>query len=188
MVSRLHEQLSDRDSRRAHVCASVCVCTCAVRKRGETCTVVVHTCMCVCVCVCVSVVIDFGFIAGSRAVLYLGPNQSVSLTASRDLPAGGVCVCVCVCMCVCAKERERERERGSLKGGAADGCAEQNGLLGAGSTPPSRFQCPRLSLTGHSQGDLLFYNTHLHRYTHRHTHTCTDNAIVKKYYNIIQTD
>ncbi|CAJ1068515.1 Hypothetical predicted protein, partial [Xyrichtys novacula] len=51
-----------------------------------------------------------------------------------------------------------ERGRKS-KGVDVDGCAEQNGLLGAGSTPPSRFQRPRLSVTGHSQGDLLFYNT-----------------------------
>lgn len=67
-------------------------------------------------------------------------------------------------MCVCACVPKRERESGSRGWGwGADVCAEQNSLLGAGSTPPSQFQCPRLSLTGHSQGDLLFffYNTHL---------------------------
>lgn len=72
-------------------------------------TVGVHSCVCLYVClhtllqkkknhrerftvavrVLVHVIIDFGFITGSRAVLYLGPNQSVSLTISWDLPAGG---------------------------------------------------------------------------------------------------
>lgn len=61
-------------------------------------------------------------------------------------------------MCVRACVPKRERESGSRGWGwGADVCAEQNSLLGAGSTPPSQFQCPRLSLTGHSQGDLLFF-------------------------------
>lgn len=73
-------------------------------------------------------------------------------------------------MCVCACVPKRERESGSRGWGwGADVCAEQNSLLGAGSTPPSQFQCPRLSLTGHSQGDLLFFffTTHTCRDAHR---------------------
>lgn len=58
-------------------------------------------------------VIDFGFIAGSRAVLYLGPNQSVSLTTSQDLPAGGGGG---VYVHVSEREIEKERDRESLTG------------------------------------------------------------------------
>lgn len=65
------------------MCACMCVCILYYKKKNhrERFTVAVR--------VLVHVIIDFGFITGCRAVLYLGPNQSVSLTISWDLPAGG---------------------------------------------------------------------------------------------------
>lgn len=71
---------------------------------------------------------------------------------------------------------ERVREEGKSNGGAADGYAEQNGLLGAGPTLPSQFRCPRPSPTGHSQGDLPFHHTHRLTNTHTQAHTWRDNA------------
>ena len=138
------------------------------------------------VCVCVWVVIDFGFIASSRAVLYLGPNQSVSLTTSRDLPAGGVCVSVCVsvCLSVGVSERERvwvcmresEREKQSLKGGCRRLCWTER-PSGSRFNPSFQFQCPRLSLTGQSRWSSVLQHTppqvHTHTSTHRHTHAQT---------------
>lgn len=85
-------------------------------------------------------------------------------------------MCVCVRAHTCAEERMGERKSKGGGGGVADVCGEQNSLLGANSTPPSQFQCPRPSLTGHSQGDFFFFFFTQQTLAETHTQvlTCAD--------------